>query len=213
MRRSTLGLVSGLALLVLAVPSTGAFADEQFTQEDRTFYLRGTGCGATEAFYLSTEFGTDDYDGCGIIGGLPVQEVIHQVDGPTPSVFAAEDGVPLYIDGTKDVTGTIRAESWFGSPVPGVGQVIVDVALEGTKTNNQFLPLGSDSVEVLNSGAVGTQVNFTIDIPATADKVKLKELTFMVEVHGVNWNSGNLGLSGDSRFTLPVLIPVDHTHD
>ncbi len=213
MRSRTLGLASGLALLVIALASTASVADEQFTQEDRTFYLRGTGCGATENFYLSTESGSDEYDGCGGIGGLPFQEVFYQVDGAAPASFPAEDGVPAILDASKNVTGTIRAESWFGNPVPGVGQVIVDVALSGVKLNNQFLEIGSDSVEVMNTGSVGVQADFTIDIPDTANQVQLKELTFTVEVHGVNWNSGNLGLEGDSKFTLPILIPVEHTHD
>lgn len=167
--------------------------------EDRTFYLRGSGCGATEEFWLSTESGDDEYDGCGIIGGLPAQEIFRE-----PWVFPGQNGLPFLLDASKDITGTIRAEHWFQAGEPGVGQVIIDVSLTGIKTNNQSVLIGSDSIEALNTGSTGIQVPFTFDIASELDRLTLKDLSFSVLIHGVNWNSGNLGLSGDSKLTIPV---------
>ncbi len=206
MRSRSLGLFTGLTMLFVALASTSAFAEDELVASESAFFLRGTGCGATQNFWLSSTSGEDEYDGCGVIGGLPVQEVIHQVDGPSPDTFQAQDGVPVILDASRDVTGQIRAESWFGDAVPGVGQIKVDVELSGSTSKGQFVVIGSHSSEVLNTGAGGTNVPFTIDVPDLSDKVQLSDLTFTVEIHGVNWNSGNLGLSGDSRFTLPTYV-------
>jgi hypothetical protein len=192
------------------IPVTGTAGFDAPVAADRTFYLRGSGCGATEVFWLSVESGTDEYDGCGIIGGLPAQEVFQEA-----SVFPSQDGLPVLLDASKNVTGQIRAESWFGDGTPGVGQVQIDVDLSGTKTTNQNVAIGSAAVEALNTAADGVNVAFSIDIPANLDRVALKALTFQVLIHGANYNSGNLGLSGDSKFTLPIFDPgrVDVSSD
>lgn len=192
------------------IPVSGIATFGEPVAEDRTFYLRGTGCGATEDFWLSTLSGTDEYDGCGIIGGLPAQEFFME-----PSIFPSRDGLPVLLDASKDVTGTIRAESWFGDGIPGVGQVTVEVSLSGTKSNNQGVTIGQDTLEAVNTGADGVQLPFTFDIAANLDKAPLKDLTFSVLIHGANYNSGNLGLSGDSKFTLPIFDPgrVDVSSD
>lgn len=215
MRLRTLSLATCLVALLAALGSTSAFAqDGEMVPADSTFYLRGSGCGATEQFWLSNESGTDEYDGCGIIGGLPLNEVIHQVDGPTPNAFTTreegeEDGIPVVLDASRNVTGTIRAESWLGDGIPGVGQVIVEVDLFGVTATGDSVAIGSASVESMNTGADSANAAFTIDVPDAANLAELVELTLNVEVHGVNWNSGNLGLSGDSKFTLPTLVPAE----
>jgi hypothetical protein len=192
------------------IPVSGLAGFDVPVAADRTFYLRGSGCGATEVFWLSVESGSDEYDGCGIIGGLPAQEVFQEA-----SSFPSQDGLPVLLDASKNVTGQIRAESWFGAGIPGAGQVKVDVDLFGTKTTNQSVAIGSAAVEALNSGTDGVNVSFNIDIPANLDRVALKALTFQVLIHGANYNSGNLGLEGDSRFTLPIFDPgrVDVSSD
>ena len=116
--------------------------------------------------------------------------------------------MPLILDASKDVAGVVRAESWFGATPPGVGQVIADVSLSGINSANQFVALGATTVEVLNTGAEGVELAFSFDLPDLVEGMQLKGLTFDVEIHGVNWNSGNLGLEGDSRFTLPILVPA-----
>ena len=171
---------------------------------ERTFFLRGSGCGATEAFWLSTKEGEDEYDGCGSIGGVPFNEAFYQLLGSEPNSFTAEDGVPVMLDASKDVAGTIRAESWTGDGTPGAGQVVVDVALYGLDAANRTVALGSASFTAVNTGADGVQVPFTFDVPDTADRVVVRSLTIDVAVRGANYNSSNLGLSGDSKFTLPI---------
>lgn len=213
MRTRTLRLLACTALLVFGLTTTGALAEGELVASDRTFFLRGEGCGATEEFYLSAKSGTDGYDGCGAVGGVPFQEVIHQVDGASPDTFSSRDGVPVTLDAARDITGEIRGESWFGSlvPVPGVGQVVVDVTVHGIDSANKTVMIGSASEAVINDGKAGVQVPFTIDIPDGQNQVELKSLSIDVEVHGVNYNSGNLGLEGDSKFLLPILVPAPTT--
>ncbi|MGH2709730.1 MAG: hypothetical protein ACRDH9_00795 [Actinomycetota bacterium] len=192
------------------IPVSGLASFDVAPATDRTFYLRGEGCGATEEFWLSVESGTDGYDGCGIIGGLPLNEAIGSA-----SAFESRDGVPLLLDASKNVTGQIRAESWFGDGTPGVGLVSVDVTLTGRKTTNQSVTIGTDTLEGTNTGADGVNIPFTFDIPANLDLVALKAVTIDVLVRGANYNSSNLGLSGDSHFTLPIFDPgrVDVSSD
>lgn len=191
--------ISRAANPALDVAGTAAF-DTAAVAAAKTFYLRGTGCGTTEDLWLSITKGTDEYDGCGIIGGLPLNEVLDD-----PKLLSARDGLPVKVDGSKPLTGTIRAESWIGNGVPGVGQVVVDVAISGTDAGDNFVDLGSATVQTLNTGTEGVMANFSIDIPDEADGAVLKGLDLAVSVHGANYNSSNLGMDGDSKFVLPVL--------
>jgi hypothetical protein len=184
----------------MTVMGTSAFDAALPAQE--TYYLRGSGCGATESFWLSTTTGADEYDGCGTIGGLPANEVLFQAGG-NPMTFSAQDGVPVVVDASRDVTGTIRAESWTGPGTPGVGQVVVNVSLTGSTDRDSYV-LGSGTFEAVNAAKDGVQFPFTFNLADELQGAQLTDLTLSVEVHGANWNSSNLGLEGASKFTLPM---------
>jgi hypothetical protein len=190
--------VSRAASDTLAVKGTSLF--DAAIATGKTFFLRGNGCGATEDLYLSASKGTDDYDGCGIIGGVPLNEVIKPVE-----TLDARDGLPVRLDGGKPITGTIRAESWIQNGVPGVGQVVVDVAMYGTTAGEDLADFGSTTVTAMNTGSEGVQVPFTLQVPESLAGVVLTGLTLEVTVRGANYNSSNLGMDGDSKFTLPIL--------
>lgn len=181
------------------IPVSGTATFGEPVAADRSFFLRGEGCGATEEFWLSTESGTDGYDGCGIIGGLPLNEAIGSA-----ADFEARDGVPFQLDASKNVTGQIRAESWTGDGTPGVGLVEIDVTLNAQKANNQNVSLGTTTLSGTNTGTDGINLPFNFDIADTLDHTAIKGLTISVLVRGANYNSSNLGLSGDSKFTVPV---------
>jgi hypothetical protein len=191
---------SKAAFDTISVSGTSSF--DVAPAEDRVMYLRGTGCGATAVLWISTETADDEYDGCGSQAGLPTREVL----GGTLS-FTSRDGVPVLLDASKNLTGQVRGESWVGPGTPGVGQVKADVSITGVKSNNQSVAIGSGTFETLNTGTDGVNIPFTFDIAANLDRVYIKSLTVDVLIHGVNWNSGNLGLSGDSKFTLPIFDP------
>jgi hypothetical protein len=193
------------------IPVSGLVGFDVPPSSNRQFYLRGTGCGATADLWLSTESGEDEYDGCGSQAGLPTREVL----GGTLNFASAHDGVPLLLDASKNVTGQVRGESWVGDGIPGVGQVKADVDLYGVKAEGQTVTIGSGTYAALNTGTDGVIIQYNFDIPANLDRVYLTDLRMDVLIHGVNWNSGNLGLSGDSHFTLPIFDPgrVDVSSD
>jgi hypothetical protein len=210
-RTRTLRLLASIAALVIGLTATGAFAEGELVAGDRAFYLRGEGCGAEEQLYLSTKQGPDGYDGCGTVGGLPINEVNHQRGVQAPKTFTSKDGVPATLDATRDITGEIRAESWIASlteAVGGVGQVAVEVTIHGIDSAGQAVAIGSASESAMVTNEAGTQLPFTIDIPDELNELVLSKLTIDVAIHGANFNQNNLGLEGDSHFTLPILVPA-----
>lgn len=183
---------------VIDVRGTSVFAAPIAT--DKLFYLRGNGCGATEDLYLSASKGADEYDGCGIIGGLPAA-------GPLADtkVLDARDGANVVLDASKAVTGQVRAETWIGDPSVGVGQVTVDVSLFGISTDDEFVSIGSATATGTNTGAGGVNVPFSIAVDPSVAGTALKGLTMELTLSGVGYNTTNIGMEGDSFFRLPIL--------
>src|SRR5882762_6615622 len=110
-----------------AVAGTASFATP--TAQATRFYLRRDGCGtANDNPHLSVVSGTDGGDGCGLVltsivgaGGTVDQRA--SVDYPST------DGMPLTLDGSRAVTGTVDLES-FGITDPaaaGTGLMTVTV--------------------------------------------------------------------------------------
>ena len=97
------------ALFALAVLAPAAMANPVYDKIEDTFYLRGEGCGATENLYLDDRSAVDEYDGCGTIGGLPVNEAIGAEDS-----LSTTKAYDLILDGDGQVEVVIRAESWVG---------------------------------------------------------------------------------------------------
>ncbi|MGH2709731.1 MAG: hypothetical protein ACRDH9_00800 [Actinomycetota bacterium] len=193
-----------------SIPVSGLASFDVAPASDRQFYLRGTGCGATAVLWLSVESGSDEYDGCGSAAGLPTREVLGG-----SLIFTTSDGMPVLLDASKNIAGQVRGESWVGPGTPGVGQVKADVDITGVKANGQSVVIGSGVFEALNTGTDGVNIPYSFDIAANLDRVQLKDVTIEVLIHGVNWNSGNLGLEGDSHLTLPIFDPgrVDVSSD
>jgi hypothetical protein len=197
-------LAATVAIVVLS--ATPAVA-ETAPGGERTFFLRGEGCDTTTDLYLSVSNGSDGYDGCGASFGLPLNEVNHQVYGTPADRFTTRDGVPVTLDATRDVAGELRAEAWFDEDAPGLGQIVVDIMVHGITTTNAGVQLGSTTEEAMNTGVYGVKIPFTLDIPAGLNRLTLKSLSIDVRVRGVNFNSSNLGLDAESKFTLPIVLP------
>lgn len=192
-------------LFAIAVLATGAVADTAFTESAERIYLRGTGCGATEDLFLSDRAGVDEYDGCGAVGGLPVNEVTAAED-----TLSTRDVDPVIVDATRDLEVVIRAESWFGDGIPGAGQSTVEFSLTGTQPGSFFpVQLGSGASTILVTAADNATHTVTVDIPDEAHEVELSGMTLTLSVRGENVNVNNLGMSGDSFFTLPTLEVVE----
>lgn len=209
-RRSALA-AAGLATALFA--STALAATEQ---SETQFFLRSNGCGATqEAGRLSVVSGAPDQDtsdGCGVIGGLPLEEVFFQVDGAPlfEYSFSTVDGMPLTVDAARDLTGTISTQSWTGV-VGGAGEVVVEVLVlashlgaDGKKTS-VTMGEGTFRAVVLPNDPV-TEIPISFDVPDALQGVELTAISLTYGVHGANVNGGAQSYNGTSVVTVPTLV-------
>src|SRR3954451_19025794 len=105
------------------VTGTAAFA--AVTQKNTTFYLRRDDCGgAADNPHLSVTSATDGGDGCGIIGGQGALGAA--APGLTATDYPTVDGMPLILDTSKPITGTLD----IANDLEGTGQITVDFTLE-----------------------------------------------------------------------------------
>lgn len=206
-------------LLSVAAAATGLLAASSAlavpVEDTTTFFLRANGCGTTaEAGRLSTESGAPDQDttdGCGVIGGLPLDEAIYQVDGAAAMEdFSTVDGVPLVVDAARDISGVIATQSWTGV-VGGVGDVVVDIEMFATtigsngKPKSVVLGSGSFTTQALPTGTV-YEVPFTFDVADALQGAELRSIVLSVGVHGANWNATAAKYNGSSFVDVPTIV-------
>src|SRR4051794_4180819 len=185
----------------LAVAGTVSFAPA--TAGGTTFYLRRDGCGtASDNPHLSVSSGIDAGDGCGLI--LTVVGAGGDVDQGAFVDYPSQDGMPLTLDASRTVTGTIDLRS-IALQDQGIaaGLITVDVTMEGL-ANGNGVPIGSDSESVLATPtATDYPVAFTIHPNGALDKADLSGVDLRIHIHGPYAFSGFVGNSGSSFVTLP----------
>jgi hypothetical protein len=187
----------------LAVAGSAQFAST--TAGTTRYYLRRDGCGtSSDNPHLSVTSGTDGGDGCGLV--LTIVGVGGTADQGAFVDYPSTDGMPLTLDGSRPVTGTIDLES-FGITDPlaaGIGLVTVSVSLEALYQGNG-VSVGSDSESVL---VTPTQteypVAFTIHPNGALDRTDLSGLDLRVHVEGPYAFSGFIGNSGKSFTDVPA---------
>jgi hypothetical protein len=161
------------------------------------FYLRRDGCGtSSDNPHLSVTNGTDAGDGCGLVltSGTGLGGTVDQgasVDYPST------DGMPLTLDGSRDVTGTIDVDNTGG------GLVTVSVDLEAL-VNGAGVDVGTDSESVVaNPTQTDVPVQFTIHPDGALDQAGLSGLDLRVHVSGPYVASGYIANSGKSFVDVP----------
>src|SRR5579884_3440093 len=188
----------------IAVAGAASFAAP--AGQTTRFYLRRNGCGTSnDDPHLSVTSGSDAGDGCGLVL-TSVVGAGGTVDQGASVDYPSSDGMPLTLDTSRPVTGTIDLES-FGITDPvaaGVGMVTVTVSLEALDQGNG-VAVGSDSENVLVTPAQ-TQypVAFTIQPNGALDKADLSGLDLRVHVEGPYAFSGFIGNSGKSWTDVPA---------
>ena len=185
-----------------AVAGTASFATP--TAGSTRFYLRRDGCGTSaDNPHLSVTNGTDGGDGCGLV--LTIVGVGGTADQGAFVDYPSTDGMPLTLDASRPVTGTIDLQS-FGITDPyaaGVGMVTVSVSLEALYQGNG-VTVGSDSENVLITPTqTEYPVAFTIHPTGTLDQADLSGLDLRVHVEGPYAFSGFIGNSGKSFTDVP----------
>ena len=187
--------VSARHTAYLAIAGTASFATP--AAETTRFYLRRDGCGtANDNPHLSVTSGTDGGDGCGLI----LDSVVGlggDVDKGAFVDFPASDGMPLALDVSRSVTGTIDITG------TAAGAVEVDVSLEGL-IGGQGVPVGSTTTTtVLDPTVSDNPVAFTIQPDASLAGADLQGLDLRVHIHGPALDAGFIGLSGKSSVDMP----------
>lgn len=198
-------LLGGLAL------AGGASAAPE--ESETTFFLRADGCGEEqEAGRLSTEQGDDTSDGCGPIGGVPVDGVFYEAAGEPLTVtdYTTEDGVPLVLDAARDVQGVFALQSWTGTP--GAGELAVDLVLTAKRTDpvtgkskQVTLGEGTFSTTVLPSTATVYSIPFSFNVDNKLSGT-LTSLTLTAAPHGLSLNANAQSYKGTSFVTIPTVV-------
>ena len=186
----------------VAVAGTDSFAAP--SSATTRFYLRRDGCGtANDNPHLSVVDGTDAGDGCGLV--LDLVGVGGTADQGASVDYPSTDGMPLTLDGSRSVTGTIDLQS-FGIVDPvaaGTGMVTVSVSLEALYQGNG-VPIGSDSETVLiTPDQQDYPVPFTVQPNRALDRDDLSGIDLRVHVEGPYAFSGFIGNSGKSWVDMP----------
>lgn len=188
-------------------------------QTTARYYLRRDGCGtSSDNPHLSIVNGTDAGDGCGLT--VAIVGLGGNADANAFVDYPASDGLPVTLDGSQAITGTLDLEDFglVNGLGAGVGQVTADISMEAL-VNGQGVPLGSDSESVLiTPAAADYPVSFHITPNAQLDKVDLSGIDLRVHFSGPYAFSGFVGNSGKSWVSIPawaaslnrsVLLSVD----
>jgi hypothetical protein len=187
----------------LAIAGTASFATS--AAGTTRFYLRRDGCGtSSDNPHLSVSSGTDGGDGCGIVLNAVVG-LGGDVDQGAFVDFPASDGMPLSLDSSRTVNGTIDITG------TAAGAVEVDVSLEAL-AGGRGVPVGNTTTTtVLDPTASDNPVVFTIRPDASLAGTDLQGLDLRVHIHGPALDAGFVGLSGKSWIDVPAFAASVNT--
>lgn len=191
------GLVSGAVAIGPVQAKTGPVAVD--------FFLRGPDCSAP-VLGLSVL----DEPGDGTCGGAEHGTVngVSQLAGqPMASqTWAAYDGLPLKLDASQPVTGTLYAVSFVG---PSAGPATVDVVIAATVGGNQ-VEVGTATVDYLvTPGVAASEIAFEIDVPDLLNKKKITGLQMTTTSRGFAPLQGYYEMEDPASFiTIPAIGKV-----
>lgn len=196
-----------LALLVgvsgIAIPQAGATHEYEYIPTTTRLFMRNSG-GATcpGVTFLALEAGSGE-PGCGFQGGAPVGELYRAGVtnlGNGIRTYTTQEVPPQYLDPTRNATGNVTVVATATTQRMAVGNIRVDVTLQAKNAAGQTLTLGSFTSEQLVNPTNSAENNFpfTINIADNLDKVRLDEITTIVEIRGWHILTGYHRLNGQS---------------
>lgn len=239
MRKTLIMLVvGGLVVGSLGAPAVAKKKKPKkaaLVQVDQKYFLRSTGCSDDTNFdYLSTTDADEEvqcfYTAAGIRYEIGQTTGDACADDPTTGgqrcavagresasrYFDAIDGVPITLDTTKPVTGSVWTEGAtcpVGDPAPcspagiGAGETTMDVSLVG-KIGTEEITIGelSETYQVQPGTVHEFKINMKID-PALAGKV-FDTIELRTWQGGVAVGHGVILTNGDtsSFITVPALV-------
>jgi hypothetical protein len=202
----------GMLVVPFLVIAGAAAADEpepEFEQVEVTLYAEWEGCGADALLYLTTLQPTS-LNGCGTIGGAPLNTVNNATGSPALRTFPTQpgDGVPARLDGTEALTGEASVHSWTGGTGAGIGAVIVEATLHGM-VGGRMVTFGvAEETFVATPAEDHVTVEFAFDL-ADHDKEILSGLTLDLNIYGAFADSGIVATGGLTFVNVPTLVEVE----
>lgn len=212
-------VLTAAAIVVGLIASVAgpAAADHEFTYTptDTKLYMRNDGGGCPGRPFLSV-VSMDGEPGCGYVGGLPFGELYHAGApvGSTVKTYTTDDGVPAFLDATRDVAGNVRVVATAQTNRMAVGQIRVDLTLRALTRAGQSLTLGTHSSEQIVNPTNSAEVDFpfTIALDDALDTTELTQVAVDVDIRGVHVLTGYHRLNGQSWLDLPTYerTPIPH---
>jgi len=214
------GKVRTTLLVAALVVGTGASAANAATHKpakkhvlkpiSMKFYMNGNAAdgSCTEDPALSTKLDGGGSEGCGIIGGVPLEEVFYQAGSPDTTTYSTKkgDGMPLLVDVKRKITGQVGTESWTGV-VGGAGTVTVELEVDAITTSGQSVVISTQTLTKTlspNGGAV-TNLPWSASIPGSLAGKTLLSLSVSTTIHGTYIDQGAKHYDGDSYVVVPGL--------
>jgi hypothetical protein len=127
--------------------------------------------------------------------------------GTGPFVMPALDGLPLTLDTTKPIKGTISVQSWYavgaGPDVMGMGEAEIAVSLTGT-SGGEDVVIGELTTEpyLVTPAEANYVVEFEIEPPAELAKKVLDDLVLSLEATGNQMFHGVFPADGSSTLVM-----------
>lgn len=183
------------------LPVVGGVTFAAATANTSLFYVRRDGCGTSnDNPHLSISTGTDAGSGCGsLING--VVGAGGDADAGAYVDYPSTDGMPLALDASRNITGTIDIEGFFGPASAGLMEA--DVSMEAL-VNGEGVPIGSDTETVLlDPTASDNRIDFTITPNAALDRQDLSGIDLRLHLHGPYAFSGFVATDGKSFVNVP----------
>jgi hypothetical protein len=206
-------------LLALATALTGvALADEPAIDEDdeRTFYLRRTGCEVD--MRLSTQPGEGE-GGCGftLTGLNEVNETLGNETLTRDYPSMPNDGVPVDIDVERNLSGQVTLGNFGTTQGVAAGRAWIDIRLTGQGRAGdgplQTVTIADgrteDYIPVPSPVQNRFVVEFDIPISAEAEGLTFTNLTVAVTVNGTHVGHGAVIHDGESFAVVPVIPDED----
>lgn len=185
-------------------------------QVDQKFFMRrdaceGAGADSTDNARLSLEDGPDEGGNtCGWLDSGVLNEVYSTSGAETPvaDVWPVADGLPLVLDATKPVAGTINVRSSWAGPVGiAAGQVEMIIDITGV-SGGEDVVVGSATVSYeVTPAAILYEVPFEIKPGAELDKKSFESLVMTTTIMGPNAGHGLYELDEPpSTVTIPAWV-------
>lgn len=187
-------------------------------QLDQKFFMRrdaceGAGADSTDNARLSLADGPDEGGNlCGWLESGVFNEILVAAgEAPTADVWPVADGLPLTLDATKAITGSITLVSsrLNAAPDQGVaaGQSTLVVDLVGT-SGGEDVSIGTASVDYAVTPATSTYtVDFEIKVEGALDKKVLDSITMTTTIRGPMAGHGLYELDNPpSTVTIPAWV-------